>query len=74
MSLIGPNERAPRSFTDEIFRPPFLPPALLLFNTACDKKLISLASQFMRRGEVSWKSFEDGFPNIMIQNVRSSRE
>jgi len=28
-----------------------------------------LASDYMRAGVVSWKSFEDGFPNIMIEKV-----
>lgn len=31
------------------------------------------AREFMRIGEVTWKSFEDGFPNIMIEKVDQVR-
>jgi len=34
--------------------------------------LFEIAHEFVRLGEVSWKSFEDGFPNIMIEKVRRS--
>jgi len=38
-----------------------------------DVLAVEHAHEFMRLGDVSWKSFEDGFPNIMIEKVESLR-
>jgi ribose-phosphate pyrophosphokinase len=43
-------------------------------NAALAKSLVSLPdAQFIKIGNISWKTFEDGFPNIMITDVKSIR-
>jgi len=51
---------------------------VLFYCESCEplaKSLISLpnANQFITMGNIMWKTFEDGFPNIMISDVQSIR-
>jgi len=35
--------------------------------------IVSAFPKFFRKGDISWKKFEDGFPNLFIKNVESIR-
>lgn len=38
------------------------------------KSILSYSeSEQLKEGLISWKSFEDGFPNLMIENITSFR-
>jgi len=50
--------------------------AILFYSPSCTqiaKQLVQLNPVHIKEGEISWKKFEDGFPNIMIQNVEQIR-
>jgi len=65
-----------RESREDLFAPGQAP-YLVLFNSPdTDSLAQQIAEQrpaFIKRGEISWGKFEDGFPNLFIKNIESIR-